>query len=188
MSRQSERRDFFKETVGGRRYIPFFLDGIEAQEKRLFVAACLCFIAGIEAAIRIELLDKAGKYNDLSDLPKQLHTNLCNRLLREALKTGLDVSVLAYTHECDKKNTFRDLVSKNEPPVGIVELRNNIMHGNNFQYASSDGGQAFFDQSFFAKDAAGLFYYSTLLALEIAKFRGVDISRLPSLPDNPADD
>lgn len=103
----------------------YFIEGALAFQEKLYIAASLCFINGIEASIRTLLM-----YLNESQIPEQLSgATLSNPLLLKAKKAGMNVEVLAFPMESEflKKIETKDHVE-------LVRTRHNICHGNLFEY------------------------------------------------------
>jgi hypothetical protein len=103
---------------------PFFDDGFNAMSNEIYLAACLCFITGIEMTLRLPLLLRQNRGIDLGHLTDGSPL-MSNGLLREAKEFGLPVELLAFPDELD----FLSQIKSNEK-VKIVKLRNGICHGN----------------------------------------------------------
>lgn len=106
---------------------PFFDDGFTSFENGTYLAACLCFITGVEMTLRLPFLFENGL--DISHAYKSNQVPLLNHgLLRRAKAAGMPVEMLAYP---DETNFLSKIGSqKVEDRVRIVRLRNNICHGN----------------------------------------------------------
>jgi hypothetical protein len=109
---------------------PFFKDGARALHCEAYLAACLCFLTGIEMSLRLPLLFKHGKDIRTAgkidvDIPL-----LKNDLLLKAKKLGLPVHLLKYPDE-DLAKFNADLPKTSwQDQVKIVQMRNNLCHGN----------------------------------------------------------
>lgn len=111
----------------------FFEDGYACVAKGQYLAACLCFVAGIEMSLRLPLLLRKGY--DISRASDHYGTSvplLKNQLLLQAKKNaGLPVELLRYSSETDKQSFLAQLRrSAPRDQVRIVNLRNNVCHGN----------------------------------------------------------
>ena len=104
----------------------FFVEAEKALRHGLHIAAVLSFINGIEASIRTNVLYQQGKF-DVDSMSNV--TVMTNALLREAQSIGLQVEILAFPGEVD----FKDKL-KTKEKVELVRVRNNLCHGNIFEY------------------------------------------------------
>ncbi|MDB5937399.1 MAG: hypothetical protein JWQ01_4743 [Massilia sp.] len=118
--------------VGYGEVTPFFDNGYACVAHKQYLAACLCFVTGIEMSLRLPLLLEKGK--DLRDAwnPKGSAVPLLeNSLLLLAKDLGLPVEILRYSSEKDEVAFMGKLHgSDHASRARIVRLRNNICHGN----------------------------------------------------------
>lgn len=123
--------------------LPFFWDGDACMANGNFLAACLCFVTGIEMSLRLPLLFEGGF--GLEDGYKKVEqTNvplLSNDLLLRAQKLGLPVELLRFSHEKDE-SSFLTKLKSNSPTdkARIIRLRDNICHGNLNLFVQERGG------------------------------------------------
>ncbi|KAB8042539.1 hypothetical protein [Janthinobacterium aquaticum] len=104
----------------------FFVEAEKALRHGLYIAAVLSFINGIEASIRTNVLYHQGKFDEESMSKVNI---MKNRLLHEARAIGLKVEMLAFPGELDFEEKLKDNVT-----VELVRVRNNLCHGNVFEY------------------------------------------------------
>jgi hypothetical protein len=115
----------------------FFYEALKALKLELYLSACLSFIIGIEASIRVTQaqLESKGIVNHLEPAK-----TLSNRLLNAAKSNGLPVEILAFSSEVDFDSK---LLSKKPDLVNaeIVRVRHNLCHGNILEFRNSELGE-----------------------------------------------
>ena len=126
-------------TLGAAEFHWHFSQGIRALEENLYIPGVLSLLTGIEASLRLTLYransDKFPFEGDLGPV-------LSNSLLRQAREQGLPVDLLAFADEPD----FAAMLNARKPEVRIVQVRNDLAHGNIQKYVNRDLGDevAFF--------------------------------------------
>ncbi|WP_348944338.1 hypothetical protein ABHF33_12940 [Chitinibacter sp. FCG-7] len=112
----------------------------KCMDNHLYLAACLCFITGVESGLRYLLND----FDDDGTIAKLSKGNINNFLIRKVGELGVDITVLKlvgndyFDLHCNDAIEFdkniNDATGKklnsNDKPVGIVKLRNDLCHGN----------------------------------------------------------
>jgi len=121
---------------------PFFRNGYACMAHQQYLAACLCFITGIEMSLRLPLLHSLSL--DIRDAWKSKAIGvplLSNELLRKAKAINLPVEVLRFGLDPEISDFVLNLESDDRSEQAyIVRLRNNICHGNlNFIVKEEDG-------------------------------------------------
>lgn len=119
-----------------------FSQGISAIESELYIPGCLSLLAGIEASIRFTLYQIDNKAFPFEE---DLGAVLSNALLRQAAAKGLPVAVLAFPEE----RTFMEQIQTNRPGVRIVQIRNDLAHGNIQDFVNRELGD---DYAFFTPE------------------------------------
>lgn len=115
----------------------FFDDGLTCVDNGTYLAACLSFLAGIEMSLRLPLLFLHGKdirtsYESKKDVPL-----LSNNLLRIASDTlGLPIELLRYEDEEMIQFHSNLKLDDYKNKVRIVKVRNNVCHGNLFNFVT----------------------------------------------------
>ncbi|MFG0290645.1 MAG: hypothetical protein ACF8CQ_20895 [Rhodopirellula sp. JB044] len=114
----------------------FFVQGVSAINNGLIVPGASSILNGIEASLRFTIAQLEN--TDQSEAPSPYKV-LSNNLLLAASDLGMPVQDLAFPSETDFKVK---LASKkpNRVDVEIVRQRNNICHGNVFEYFNRDLG------------------------------------------------
>jgi len=112
-----------------------FAQGIRAVEQELYIPGSLALLAGIETSIRLTLYQ--SKQNTFP-FEQDLGTVLSNSLIRQARDNGLPIALLAFPGEAD----FADRLDTNKPGVRIVELRNDLAHGNVQRFVNRELGDS----------------------------------------------
>jgi hypothetical protein len=133
------RDDKYVQCLGGAEMHWHFIQAEKAAESGLWLPAAITLLAGMENSIRVKLRQRGnGSAEDDATLPPVLG----NRLLREARAFGLPVGRLAFPGESE----FEANLIRNKPDVEIVRVRNDLCHGNVFEYVDreSGGGMHFF--------------------------------------------
>jgi hypothetical protein len=126
-------------TLRAAEYHWHFSQGIRALESDLYIPGVLSLLTGIEASLRFTLYRKdSEKYPFEGDLGPVLS----NGLLRAAREQGLPVELLAFADDTD----FLALLRHRKPEVKIVQIRNDLAHGNIQRYINRELGDknAFF--------------------------------------------
>ena len=115
----------------------FFVQGVEAIERELFVPGVSSILNGIEASLRVTLtqLANGAEVEELSP-----YKVLSNTLINQAKDEGMPVEFLAFPNENDflAKLATQKL---NRIDVELVRQRNNICHGNIFEYINEELGE-----------------------------------------------
>ncbi len=115
-----------------------FINGIRAGLHGLYLAGSIALCAAIEASLKFELC-KTDYRDDIRDNFERMERMpvLSCKLLKDAQKYALPVAALALQNE-----TFETVIPHNPK---IVEIRNNINHGNFSSFCkSTDTGDIFF--------------------------------------------
>jgi hypothetical protein len=143
----------------------YFIEGAQAFESGLYIASTLSFLNGIESSIRAILmyLDQGFENTDLTG------SVLSNGLLTRAQNVGLDVGLLAFQNEAD----FTEKLGNKRTPVELVRHRNNLCHGNVFEYIQEvpETGERIFIPEFLAPVASEIRDLSEKWSKEVARFK-----------------
>jgi hypothetical protein len=127
---------FFIEQGLGAEVHWFFTQAVQALRNELYLPACTSFLNGVEASIRVTMLqiEKPDGVVELDPIK-----TLSNRLLQSARDSGLPVEALAFPAE---NNFLVKLASKkpNLVNVEIVRIRHNLCHGNILEYVNTELG------------------------------------------------
>ena len=110
---------------------------MNALEHDLYVPAVSSLLIGIEATLRVTI-QQVNKPS-VSEEPSPYHV-LSNKLLLNAHDVEMPVEKLAFP---DEKDFLGKLNSQkpNRIDVDLVRIRNNICHGNVFEFINSDLGE-----------------------------------------------
>jgi len=137
---------------------PFFRDGYACVAHGQYLAACLCFITGIEMSLRLALLHKLKL--DIRDAWKSKEIGvplLSNKLLREAKAISLPVEILRFHRDPEDSDFLLNLQSDDRfKQAHIVRLRNNICHGNLNIFTKEEDGEGKIYRSDIEKEAREL--------------------------------
>jgi len=131
MSEFQELKDiqFHTEKIATSEIHSFFTQAIQSNNRGLFLAGSLCYVAGIEASLRGAMARINGLtfYDDYGAL-------LSNRLLRDAYGHGLPVDALSMEPDIN----FKEAIKQNKPNVSIVGIRHALAHGNLTEYVNRE--------------------------------------------------
>ncbi len=123
----------------------FFVQGLQAIRGNLYLPGVCSLLNGIEASLRvtIEQLTTGSKLEKLSP-----YQTLSNTLIRNGQKLGMPVEELAFPGET---NFLAKLATEKHKKVDVevVRQRNNLCHGNVFEYINRDLGV---DNTFFTPE------------------------------------
>jgi hypothetical protein len=160
---------FFLENLRGAEFHWFFVQAVNALEHDLYVPAVSSLFNGVEATLRVTLQQIADPH--FMQAPSSYQV-LSNRLILDAHAHGMPVENLAFPGE----NNFFEKLRSEKPArvdVEIVRLRNDICHGNVFEFINRelDEGNHLFTPECLRDLAATLMEISKQWALELGKFR-----------------
>ncbi|MBX3417635.1 MAG: hypothetical protein KF851_08540 [Pirellulaceae bacterium] len=128
----------------------FFVQGVRAVQNGLFIPGASSLLNGIEASLRFTVaqISNGGRSEEPS-----AHKVFSNNLINDAFHLGLPIQSLAFPNE----NDFETKLATKKPnrvDVEIVRQRNNICHGNIWEYVNEELGS---ENRFFTPDClAGL--------------------------------
>ena len=119
-----------------------FYQGVQAAQTGLYIPAVSSLLNGIEATLRVTLSQQKNGPGLIEPSPYKC---LSNNLLLDARAIGMQVELLAFPNELD----FEAKLISQKPArkmVEIVRVRNNLCHGNVFEFINTDLGEgnAFF--------------------------------------------
>ncbi|OTG90220.1 hypothetical protein [Acinetobacter sp. ANC 3832] len=149
----------------------FFTQALEAMKHSLFLPACISFIHGIEASIRVtyskQLKSSTYTLNNFNDVP-----TLSNSLLKKAQNIGIPINFFKLPNEADFE---QNLISKkpNLKYVEIVRVRHNLAHGNIFEFINKELGEnnMFFTPECCKELTENLYEISKNWCVELSKFK-----------------
>lgn len=155
----------FARRIGGAETHWYFIEGAQAFERGLYIASTLSFVNGIESSIRAILMymDQGFENTDLTG------SVLSNALLKKAQRAGLDVGLLAFQNE----DNFEQKLGNKRTPVELVRHRNNLCHGNVFEYIQTvpETEDRIFTPEFLAPVASEINELSKKWSKEVARFK-----------------
>lgn len=168
-TQHQKNAQFFLENLRGAEFHWFFVQAVNALEHDLYLPAVSSLFNGVEATLRVTLEQIADPY---VPQPPSAYRVLSNKLILDAHTHGMPVEKLAFE---DESNFFEKLRSAKPARVDveIVRLRNNICHGNIFEFINRELGEGnnFFTPECLRELAASLLVISKEWALELGKFR-----------------
>ena len=118
----------------------------------LYLPGVSGLLNGIEASLRTVIVEIEGRSQD-GDLGSYMSNN---SLLRSAEHYGMKVDLLAFPDEAG----FRDNLKTAKQPVKIVQLRNDICHGNFRRFDKVSDDIRFFTPACLGETAAQLLQIS----------------------------
>ena len=160
---------FFLENLRDAEFHWFFIQAVKALEHDLYVPAVSSLLDGIEVTLRVTLQQIAA-----TNIPQEPspHRVLSNKLIQDAYALGLPVEKLAFPGE----GNFFDKLQSTKPcrvDVEVVRIRNNICHGNVFEFINRELGEGnqFFTPECLRELAISLLEVSKQWALALGKYR-----------------
>lgn len=141
-----ERNHFF-ESLCAAEFHWFFVQGLDAISNGFFVPGVSSLLNGIEASLRVTIAQLATEAKAIDELSP--YRVLSNNLIQNASEFGMPVDALAFPGE----QNFREKLISEKPnriDVEIVRQRNNICHGNIFEFINRELGP---ENSFFTPES-----------------------------------
>lgn len=142
----TERNHFF-EALSAAEYHWFFVQGLDAIANGFFVPGASSLLNGIEASLRVTIAQVSTDAKVADGLSP--YKVLSNNLITTAGALGVSVQALAFPGETD----FLEKLKSEKPnrfDVEVVRQRNNICHGNIFEFTNRDLGP---ENSFFTPES-----------------------------------
>jgi hypothetical protein len=152
-------RNYFFETLRAAEFHWFFVQGVDALLSGLYVPAVSSMLNGIEASLRVTMDQITNPKGELVEISP--YKVLSNTLIKSARDSGMPTDKLAFPNEVN----FNSKLESQKPSkvdVELVRQRNNICHGNIFEFINRDLGK---ENSFF-----------TPVSLKQLSFQLLDIS------------
>ena len=164
-----ERNHFF-ESLCAAEFHWFFVQGLDAIENGFFVPGVSSLLNGVEASLRVTIAQVSSEAKAIEELSP--YKVLSNNLIQNAAELGMPVDALAFPGE----ENFREKLTSEKPSridVEIVRQRNNICHGNIFEFINRELGP---ENSFFTPESLKPLAFTLLKvahgwADELGKFR-----------------
>jgi len=151
----------------------FFVQGVDAIWNEYYVPGVSSLLNGVEASLRVTITQVSrNERGNALDEPSPYRV-LSNNLIVDALDLGMPVQALAFSGETD----FLEKLKTEKPnriDVEVVRQRNNICHGNIFEFINRELGP---ESSFFTPECLRPLAFSLLevcrgWATEIGEYRG----------------
>lgn len=139
----------FVETLCAAEFHWFFVQGLEAIRNEFYIPGVSSFLNGIEASLRVTLAQISATPGVRSLEELSPYRVLSNNLILNAKDAGMPVQALQFPGEVDflaKLNT----VKPNVVYVEVVRHRNNICHGDIFEFINRERGP---ENSFFTPES-----------------------------------
>lgn len=144
----AKQRNHFFETLCAAEFHWFFVQGVDAIATGYFVPGVSSMLNGFEASLRVTIEQvSAAPVTTIEELSP--YRVLSNKLIQNAADLGMPVDALAFPEETD----FRAKLASEKPnriDVELVRHRNNICHGNVFEFINRDLGP---ENSFFTPES-----------------------------------
>lgn len=166
----AQERNYFFEWLCAGEFHWFFVQGLDAIKNEFYVPGVSSLLNGIEASLRVTITQISSEDIALPE-PSQYKV-LSNNLIKQAKELGLPVELLAFPGEDDFHENLES-VKPNKVDVCIVKQRNNICHGNIFEFINSELGpeNSFFTPVSLKPLAESLLTISFAWAQALGKFR-----------------
>lgn len=130
-------RNHFFERLCAAEFHWFFVQGLDAIENGFFIPGVSSLLNGIEASLRVTIAQVSSTGTSIEELSP--YRVLSNNLILNASELGMPTYELAFPGESDF-----DAKLKSEKPnrvdVEVVRHRNNICHGNVFEFINRELG------------------------------------------------
>ena len=167
-----EERNHFFERLCAAEFHWFFVQGLDAIRNEYYIPGLSSLLNGIEASLRVTIAQVSGVPDGEPLDGLSPYRVLSNNLIRNGQEIGLPVEALAFPGELDFSSKLQT-VRPNRLDVEVVRQRNNICHGDIFEFINRDLGP---ENSFFTPEcvrplALTLLEVSHVWADELGKFR-----------------
>lgn len=167
-----KERNYFFETLCAAEFHWFFVQGLDAIRNEYYVPGLSSLLNGIEASLRVTIAQVSGPPDGEPLDGLSPYRVLSNNLIRNGQEIGLPVEALAFPGEVDFLSKLQTAKS-HRVDVEVVRQRNNICHGDIFEFINRDLGP---ENSFFTPEcvrplALTLLEVSHVWAEELGKFR-----------------
>lgn len=168
----TQERNHFFETLCAAEFHWFFVQGLDAIRNEYYVPGVSSLLNGIEASLRVTIAQVSGASagKPLDELSP--YRVLSNNLILNAQEVGMPVEALAFPGEADFLDKLKT-AKPNRVDVEVVRQRNNICHGDIFEFINRDLGpeNTFFTPECVRPLAFTLIEVSRVWAGELGKFR-----------------
>lgn len=166
----SRERNHFFEWLCAAEFHWFFVQGLDAIKSEFYVPGVSAILNGIEASLRVTI-SQVSSYQVAVQEPSPYKV-LSNNLINQAKELGMPVQCLAFPNETD----FEEKLQSSKPnrvDVELVRMRNNICHGNIFEFINTELGpeNSFFTPECLRELSEQLLKISYNWAEELGKFR-----------------
>lgn len=167
----NERRAAFAARLQRAEQHWFFIQAMQCLDQELYIPATSSLLNGIEATLRIYVQRYSGEKIDWAVEPSAYRV-LSNTLILQAQALGLSVDRLAFPGEKDFNQKLLS-VKPNRQDVRLVALRNNICHGNVWEFLKDFSGKRdiIFVPELLKPVAIQLLEISEGWAVELQRFR-----------------
>ncbi|WP_081459311.1 hypothetical protein [Pseudoxanthomonas suwonensis] len=167
-----EERNHFLETLCAAEFHWFFVQGLDAIRNEYYIPGLSSLLNGIEASLRVTIAQVSGAPDGEPLDGLSPYRVLSNNLILNAQEVGMPVEALAFPGEADFLGKLQT-VKPNRVDVEVVRQRNNICHGDIFEFINRDLGP---ENSFFTPEcvrplAFTLLEVSHAWAAELGRFR-----------------
>lgn len=143
----SAEANFFFESLSAAEFHWHFVQGLTALRTELYLPGASALLNGIEASLRVTMHQLTS--DPIGGPEPSPYRVLSNVLLASAGEGGLPVGALAFPGEDDFAEKLAS-PKKDRRDVEVVRLRNNICHGNIFEFITPKSGEV---DAYFTPDA-----------------------------------
>lgn len=133
----ARKRNHYFESLCAAEFHWFFVQGLDAIENGFFVPGVSSLLNGIEASLRVTIAQVTSEAKAIEELSP--YKVLSNNLIQSAGQLGMPITALSFPGEDD----FHDKLASEKPnriDVELVRHRNNICHGNIFDFIDRELG------------------------------------------------
>lgn len=168
----AQERNHFIETLCAAEFHWFFVQGLDAIKNEYYVPGVSSLLNGIEASLRVTIAQVSGELAEKPLDELSPYRVLSNNLILNAQELGMPVVALAFPGETDFLVKLRT-AKPNRLDVDVVRQRNNICHGDIFDFINRDLGaeNTFFTPECLRPLALTLVEVSHVWARELVRFR-----------------
>ena len=133
----SAEANFFFEALSAAEFHWFFVQGLTALRAELYLPGVSALLNGIEASLRVTIHQLTSDSAGVSE--PSPYKVLSNVLLSGARNVGAPIEALAFPGEDDFGEKLMTS-KKDRRDVEVVRLRNNVCHGNIFEFITPKDG------------------------------------------------
>lgn len=152
----ADERNHFFECFSAAEFHWFFVQGLDSIKHEFYVPGVSSLLNGFEASLRVTIAQVSTHEKIIEEISS--YRVLSNNLLKDGMSLGIPVNKLAFPEEADFISKLNSEKSS-RLDVEIVRLRNNICHGNIFEFINRELGP---ENSFFTPESLKPLAYNLL--------------------------